>query len=207
MIHRRPFAACAAATVVLATLAAWPAAATAQGGATPQAPVACPPLLRHSFARLQDGRPHALCQHAGQVLLIVNTASECGFTPQFESLQLLHRRYAARGLVVIGFPSDDFKQEADTPREIAEVCFNTYGVGFPMMRPTGVTGRRAHPLFAQLARLSGVEPGWNFHKYLVGRDGAVLASFYSNADPAGGEIVAAIETALAAGAAPTSATR
>jgi glutathione peroxidase len=163
-----------------------------------QAPASCPPLLQHTMKRLQDDAPQPLCQYAGRVLLVVNTASYCGFTPQYEALEALHARYAARGLVVLGFPSNDFKQEDADAKKIAELCFNTYGVKFPMFASSAVRGKDANPLFAQLAQATGQPPSWNFNKYLVGRDGKPVAHFGSRASPTGSEIVAAVEKALAA---------
>ena len=163
-----------------------------------QAAPACPPLLQHSFNRLQDDKPQPLCQYAGKVLLVVNTASYCGFTPQYEGLEALHARFAARGLVVMGFPSNDFAQESGSNAQIAELCFNTYGVKFPMFTPTKVSGAQANPLFAALAQATGKAPAWNFHKYLVDRQGKPVASFASNVKPGDPALVAAIEKALAA---------
>ena len=120
------------------------------------APASCPALLNHSLPRLQDDKPQALCQYAGKVLLVVNTASYCGFTSQFEGLEALNAKYAARGLVVLGFPSNDFKQEDADAKKTADVCFNTYGVKFPMFTTTPVRGKDAHPLFAQLAQATGL---------------------------------------------------
>lgn len=165
-------------------------------------PVAgCPPLLAHTAPRLQDEAPQNLCQFAGRVLLVVNTASLCGYTPQYEALEALHARYAQRGLVVLGFPSNDFNQEpADNP-SIADFCFNTYGVKFPMFAKTSVVGQTAHPFFAALARASGQAPKWNFHKYLVDRDGKVVASFPSAVAPLDRGLTERIEQLLARGAA------
>jgi glutathione peroxidase len=184
---------------VLATLLTGAAApeAFAQPAAPSARAAACPPLLQHSFNRLQDEKPQALCQYAGKVLLVVNTASFCGFTPQYEGLEALHARYAARGLVVMGFPSNDFQQEPGTREQIAEVCFNTYGVKFPMFSKTVVKGPGAHALYASLAQATGQAPGWNFHKYLVDRSGKPVASFGSNVRPGDPALVAAIEKALA----------
>ncbi len=159
---------------------------------------ACPALLNHSFPRLQDGKSQSLCHYSGRVLLIVNTASYCGYTGQFEGLEALNARYASRGLVVMGFPSNDFRQEDPDARKTAEVCFNTYGVKFPMFTETAVRGRNAHPLFAELTRATGAAPGWNFNKYLVDRDGRVLKHFPSQVAPDSRQLVAAIEKALAA---------
>ena len=163
----------------------------------PKAP-ACPPLLQHTLPRLQDEKPQPLCQYAGKVLLIVNTASYCGFTSQFEGLEALNAAYAARGLVVMGFPSNDFRQEDADARKTADVCFNTYGVKFPMFTSIAVRGPQAHPLFAALARSTGQTPSWNFNKYLVGRDGTPLAHFGSNTGPTSATMKAAVEKALAA---------
>lgn len=163
------------------------------------AAASCPPLLQHSFNRLQDEKPQALCQYAGKVLLVVNTASYCGFTPQYEGLEALHAKYAARGLVVMGFPSNDFgQQEPGNEKQIAELCFNTYGVKFPMFAKTVVKGPGAHPFYAALAQATGKAPGWNFHKYLVDRGGKPVASFVSDVKPSDPQLAAAIEKALAA---------
>ena len=151
------------------------------GGAAAQAD--CPALLRHEFPRLQDEKPQSLCQYSGKVLLIVNTASFCGFTSQYEGLEALHRKWQARGLVVLGFPSNDFSQESGTNQQIAEFCTNTFGVKFPMFAKSSVRGAQANPLFQQLAQQSGRAPLWNFHKYLIGRDGKVVAQFSSLTAP------------------------
>ena len=158
---------------------------------------ACPALLQHSFARLQDGKTQSLCQFSGRVLLVVNTASYCGYTGQFEGLEALNARYASKGLVVLGFPSNDFRQEDPDAKKTAEVCFNTYGVKFPMVTEIRVRGRQAHPLFAELAKRTGAQPSWNFNKYLVGRDGQALAHFQSMVAPDSRQMIAALEKALA----------
>ncbi len=151
---------------------------------TTGAPVsACAPLLQHSFLRLQDEKPQALCQYSGKVLVIVNTASFCGFTSQYAGLEALHAKYRDRGLVVLGFPSNDFSQETGSNREIADFCENTFGVKFPMFAKSGVTGKTANPLYRQLAERSGSAPRWNFHKYVVSRDGRDISSFGSNVAP------------------------
>jgi|GEM_PF-227211 len=170
------------------------AAATAPTAATP---VACPPLLNHTLPRLQDEAPQSLCQYAGKVVLVVNTASYCGFTGQFKDLEALNAKYAARGLVVLGFPSNDFRQEDADAKKTADVCFNTYGVKFPMFTTTPVRGTDAHPLFASLTKATGSAPSWNFNKYLIGRDGKALAHFGSLASPGSGSMTKAIEAALA----------
>ncbi|MGV3571564.1 MAG: glutathione peroxidase [Ramlibacter sp.] len=172
-------------------------AAGAQAGPATAQPAACPALLQHTFARLQDEKPQPLCQYAGRVLLVVNTASFCGFTPQYAGLEKLYARYQAAGLVVLGFPSNDFAQEKGSNREIAEFCENTFGVKFPMFGASAVRGRDANPLFRELAAQSGRAPLWNFHKYLVGRDGRVIADYSSLTRPDDPALVRALEQALA----------
>lgn len=167
-------------------------------GAAPAAAAACPALLQHSFPRLQDEKPQALCQYSGKVLLVVNTASYCGFTPQYEALEKLNARYASKGLVILGFPSNDFKQEASDSKKIADLCFNTYGVKFPMFASSAVRGKDANPLFAQLAQATGQAPSWNFNKYLVDRSGKPVSHYGSMTDPLDAKLVAAVEKALAA---------
>lgn len=132
---------------------------------------------------MQDEKPQALCQYSGKVLVIVNTASFCGFTSQYAGLEALHAKYRDRGLVVLGFPSNDFSQETGSNREIADFCENTFGVKFPMFAKSGVTGKTANPLYRQLAERSGSAPRWNFHKYVVSRDGRDISSFGSNVAP------------------------
>lgn len=173
------------------------AAVIGSGSAMPAA-AACPSLLDHTVPRLQDEKPQSLCQHAGQVVLVVNTASYCGYTPQFKGLEALQARYAARGFTVLGFPSNDFRQEDADAAKTAEVCFNHYGVSFPMFATGPVRGAAAQPLFRQLAQATGAAPQWNFNKYLVGRDGKPIAHFGSSAEPTGPALTAAIEKALAA---------
>lgn len=158
---------------------------------------ACPPLLNHTLPRLQDEKPQSLCPYAGRVLLMVNTASYCGYTQQFEGLEALNARYAARGLVVMGFPSHDFQQEDRDARKTADLCFNTYGVKFPMFAKTSVRGDNANPLFAELSKASGTRPKWNFYKYLVGRNGQVIDSYSSMTSPDDRDLVRDIEKALA----------
>ncbi len=174
-------------------------AGTAWGQQAPQQAPACPTLLNHTFPRLQDEKPQSLCQYSGKVLVIVNTASYCGFTPQYKGLEELHSRYKDRGLVVLGFPSNDFAQEKGSNKEIADFCENTFGVKFPMFAKSAVRGSDANPLFRQLAKDSGRAPLWNFHKYLVGRDGKVIANYTSMTSPSDRTFVAAIEKQLAQG--------
>jgi glutathione peroxidase len=176
-----------------AALLLTPTAAPAQTAAK----AACPAVLQHQFNRLQDDAPQNLCQYAGKVVLVVNTASYCGFTGQYEDLEALHAKYASRGLVVLGFPSNDFgKQEPGSSKEIADFCFNTYGVKFPMMAKTVVSGPGKNALYVQLEKATGKSPRWNFHKYLIDRSGNVADSFSSSVNPQGGAMVGAIEKLL-----------
>jgi glutathione peroxidase len=157
-------------------------------------------LLDHSYRPLAGKAPVNLREaYGGDVLLVVNTASKCGFTPQFEALEGLHRRYAPRGFAVLGFPSGDFKaQEFEDENEIQQFCTLTYGVKFPMFEKVHVVGAQATPFYRALETASGEAPGWNFHKYLIGRDGRLVASWPSRTTPDDPEIVAAIERALEA---------
>jgi glutathione peroxidase len=146
----------------------------------------CPVLLQQTQPRLQDERPIQLCDHAGKVLLVVNTASYCGFTPQYRSLEALHEQYSPRGLVVLGFPSNDFSQEPGNGTEIADFCESTFGVKFPMFAKSHVApgkGGSVNPLFVALQQRSGQVPQWNFHKFLVDRSGTAITSYASAVDP------------------------
>ncbi|WP_079222414.1 glutathione peroxidase [Stenotrophomonas maltophilia] len=138
-------------------------------------------------------------RYHGQVLLVVNTASKCGYTPQYEGLEALHKQYASKGFAVLGFPSNDFKgQEPGDEKQIQDFCTLTYGVKFPMFEKVHVVGAEATPLYQRLTAATGVAPGWNFHKYLVGRDGKVIAQFASKVTPDDPQLKAAIDKALAA---------
>jgi glutathione peroxidase len=181
-----------------AGLLAGPAAANAPAGAPAAAATACPAILQHTFPRLQDEKPQPLCQYAGKVLLVVNTASYCGFTPQYEGLEKLHARYRDRGLVVLGFPSNDFAQEKATNKEIADFCENTFGVKFPMFGKSAVRGSDVNPLFKELAKRTGKSPSWNFNKYLIARDGRVLAHYGSTTRPDDPALLKVLEQELAA---------
>ena len=182
-----------------AGLAGAPAHGQAAPSAAPAAyPANCPPLLRQSYDRLQDEKPQSLCQYTGKVLLVVNTASFCGFTRQYQGLEALDRKYRAKGLVVLGFPSNDFSQETGSNKEVADFCENTFGVKFPMFVKSSVRGREANPLFQELARQSGTTPKWNFYKYLVSRDGKVVAAYSSMTEPNDRELLATLEKELAA---------
>ena len=192
------------ASSIARAIAGWVVAASALvmapvASAQPHGAQDCPALLSYTFPKLQDETPQHLCQYKGKVLLVVNTASYCGFTPQYEGLEKLHAQYGRKGLVVLGFPSGDFgNQEKANNKEIAEFCFNTYGVKFPMFAKTSVRGEKANPLFAALARTTGQPPRWNFHKYLVDRQGRVVKAFPSQVEPMDVELTKEIEAALGA---------
>lgn len=164
--------------------------------ATP-ADSACPALLQQNVLRLQDEKPQSLCQYAGKVVVVVNTASFCGFTPQYEGLEALHAKYKDQGLVVLGFPSNDFSQETGSNKQIADFCENTFGVKFPMFTKTSVTGKDASPLFKQLSAKTGTTPKWNFYKYVISRNGQSVESFNSMTDPKSKSFVREIEKQLA----------
>jgi glutathione peroxidase len=144
------------------------------------------------------GADENICEtYQGKVLLVTNVASKCGFTPQYEGLEKLYRSYKERGLVVLGFPSGDFMgQELATDGEIQEFCKLNYGVTFPMFSKSSVKGDKANPLFKNLSAKTGKQPSWNFNKYLVGRDGKVIAHFGSRVAPDSAELTKAIEAAL-----------
>jgi glutathione peroxidase len=172
-------------------------AQTASAAPAPAASAAsCPAVLKHSFKRLQDEAPQDLCQYAGKVVLVVNTASYCGYTPQYQGLEALYAKYAARGLVVLGFPSNDFKQESDDAKKIADLCYNTYGVKFPMFASSSVSGAGANPLYTELIKATGNQPKWNFNKYLIDRNGKVVEYFPSKVTPQDPALVSKIEQAL-----------
>jgi glutathione peroxidase len=164
--------------------------------ATPAA-ASCSPLLSHTFPRLQDEAPQRLCQYQGKVILVVNTASFCGFTSQYEGLEKLYAKYKDRGLVVLGFPSNDFgQQEPGSNKDIADFCKNTYDVKFPMFAKSSVSGSNPNPLFKMLIAKTGTTPKWNFYKYLIDRNGNVIDSFGSMTKPASTSITGEIEKLL-----------
>lgn len=157
----------------------------------------CPALWQKTIPRLQDDKPQDLCQFSGKVALVVNTASYCGFTSQYEGLERLYARFQGQGFVVLGFPSNDFgQQEPGNSQQIADFCFNTYGVKFPMFAKSKVTGSGSSPLFKELAQQSGASPRWNFHKYLIDRQGEVVGSFTSETLPEDPRLLAGIQKAL-----------
>mgnify|MGYP006171339703 CR=1 FL=1 len=157
----------------------------------------CGPLLQGELPRLRAKDSIDLCQQfAGKPLLVVNTASFCGFTPQFKGLEALYQRYKGQGLEVLGVPSDDFRQEADSSEETAKVCYVNYGVTFSMSETQPVSGEQAIPLFKELAAQSQA-PRWNFSKYVVDAQGRVIASFPSSTLPDDPKLIAALEQAIA----------
>ncbi len=161
---------------------------------------ACPTVLDHRFKRLQDETPQNLCQFAGKVILVVNTASYCGFTSQYEGLEKLYASYQDKGFTILGFPSNDFgQQEPGSSKQIADLCFNTYGVKFPMFEKTSVTNAQQNRFYAQLISATGQAPKWNFHKYLIDRSGKVVASYPSKVAPDDRQLRSAIEQALNGG--------
>ena len=172
--------------VPLVLLLGWPVTAAA-----------CPPLLDHKLSTLtEDAVP--LCRYHGKVLLVVNTASQCGYTPQYEGLEKLHRRYKDRGLVVMGFPSIDLGgQEPGSNREIAQFCEVNFGVSFPMFSKSAVAKGAVNPFYERLAKASGSRPRWNFHKYLVDRKGEKVLAYESAVSPADPRFVKDIERLLA----------
>lgn len=143
---------------------------------------ACPPLLDFRLKTI-EGKTLDLCAFEGKPILVVNTASRCGFTPQFEKLESLHQRYGAQGLVILGFPSNDFRQEPGSNQAVGDFCRTLYGVKFPMIEKSSVTGDAANPFFRKLATLAGEPPRWNFHKYLVAPDGRTVHSFQTHVEP------------------------
>jgi len=155
-------------------------------------------LLDQDFRRLASDETVNLAeQYGGKVLLVVNTASKCGNTPQYEGLEKLYEEYGDDGLVVLGFPSNDFfGQEPGTEEEIQEFCRLTYKVKFPMFEKVTVKEGDAHPFFDQLAADAGTYPTWNFHKFLIGRDGKLITEFSPRTKPYNEKIIAEIEAAL-----------
>jgi glutathione peroxidase len=177
--------------LIIAALAAWVAPAPSIVAESP-----CPSILDQKLANLLD-EPVSLCQFGGKVLLIVNTASECGYTPQYEGLEKLHRRYRDKGFAVLGFPANDFgAQEPGSNQQIAEFCQVNYGITFPMFTKTSVVGAKANPLFRDLAAKTGKPPRWNFYKYLLDRAGRPVAAFESAVAPEDSRLTSQIEKLL-----------
>ncbi len=156
--------------------------------AVPAGAAECPRLLNHQYTTLQGGQVN-LCDYADRTILVVNTASKCGFTPQFAKLEDMYKKYKDKGLMVVGFPTNDFKQELATNKEIGEFCLLTYNVGFPMVEMTSVTGIAADLLYKQLSEVTGQAPKWNFHKYLITPGAAQVYSFSTRTEPDAPEIM------------------
>ena len=156
-------------------------------------------LLDQNYRELAGKRVVNLQKaYAGQVLLVVNTASKCGFTPQYEALEAMHAKYKDRGFAVLGFPSNDFMgQEPGSEKQIQDFCKLTYGVKFPMFEKVHVKGNETTPFYRALAAATGEAPGWNFHKYLIDRNGKVVASFGSRTTPTDPAFVAQVEALIA----------
>jgi glutathione peroxidase len=172
-------------------------AAAAVSVTAPQAEAAAPGTAFDLTLEAIEGGPLPLGAFRGRPMLVVNTASFCGFTPQYAALQRLHDRFGPRGLVVLGVPSNDFNQESPDARTVKQFCDTTYGITFPMTVPARLRGPEAHPLFAFLAERGGGPPRWNFHKYLVARDGRTVRGFPTRVEPESPEMLRAIEAALA----------
>ncbi|KAF7787789.1 glutathione peroxidase [Pseudoalteromonas rubra] len=156
---------------------------------------ACDDFTGYEFRKLRSKDTVDLCAFEGKPLLVVNTASNCGFTGQFDGLEKLHKAYADKGLVVLGFPSDDFFQEENDEKDTAEVCFINYGVTFTMMATGAVRGDDANPVFQHLGEQSGA-PMWNFYKYLISADRKTIQQFNSRTKPMSEPMIAAIEKEL-----------
>jgi glutathione peroxidase len=182
-----------------ASAASAPAAAEAPAGATSAAATAPAAPSIHSFTMKRlDGTETSLSAWSGKVLLVVNTASKCGYTPQYQGLQQLHTKYSGRGFEVLGFPSNDFGgQEPGTAQEIQNFCVSMYDVNFPMFEKTKTTGQDRSPLYALLSDAHG-EPKWNFHKYLIDKQGRPVQAWPSKVEPGSPEIASAIEAQLTA---------
>ncbi len=167
----------------------------------------CGDILGHSMQQLNTRESVNLCDsYQGKTILVVNTASKCGFTPQFDALEALYQKYQDKGLVVLGFPSDSFKQEYDDAEKTAEVCYLTYGVKFPMFASSKVKGDDANPVFKALIAKTGETPSWNFNKYLISSDEQTVKHFGSRTTPDDKDFVAELEKMLAANAATAAST-
>ncbi|WP_277054667.1 glutathione peroxidase [Pseudoalteromonas marina] len=158
-------------------------------------PQACDDFTNVDIRKLRSKESINLCDYKNKPLLIVNTASNCGFTPQFESLEKLHKTYKDEGLVILGFPSDDFFQEEDNEKETAKVCFINYGVTFPMFATSEVRGSDANPIFKYLNEQTS-SPNWNFYKYLVSADRKTILRFNSKVKPDSEKMIKAVENSL-----------
>lgn len=184
--------------IVLAVMFIRPAVVHAQTLLNEQHAPSCSQLLDFSFKRLGQEHSEHLCEsYQGKLLLIVNTASKCAFTPQYDGLEKLYSDYQDKGLVVLGFPSNDFAgQEPGTEKQILSFCRVTYNVNFPMFEKVHASADKAHPFYQRLALATGEFPGWNFHKYLITPEGEVVASFKSFVAPDDPDLIKKIEQNL-----------
>jgi glutathione peroxidase len=158
----------------------------------------CPDLLKFAKRKLNSQEVVHMCDaYKGKTVLFVNTASKCGFTPQFEGLEALYTKYKEDGFVILGFPSNDFNQEFGSEKETAELCELTYGVNFPMFESVSVRGDNADPLYVMLAKKAGTAPKWNFYKYLMDKNGDIVESYSAFTKPDNENFVADIKAALA----------
>ena len=148
----------------------------------------CPEIYNHQITTLQ-GEKINLCDYQDKPILVVNTASKCGFTPQFEALEGLYSKYKGQGLLVIGFPSNDFRQDPGDNKAIGDFCKMTYGVKFPMATKSAVTGANANPFYKQLAAKTGTAPQWNFYKYVIAPGGKEVTAFESTVSPDSAELI------------------
>jgi glutathione peroxidase len=154
-------------------------------------------LLNHDEKRLLGGTENICQTYGGKVILVVNTASKCGYTPQYEGLEKLYKNYKDKGLVVLGFPSDDFYQEYGSDEKIAKFCTANFGVSFPMFAKMSVRGSDADPFYKDLKAATGKQPTWNFNKYLIGRDGKVISHYPSDVTPEDAKLLQAIDAEIA----------
>ncbi|MCF7495456.1 glutathione peroxidase [Vibrio sp. L5-1] len=157
----------------------------------------CPEILNGKQRLLNSNEEIELCEEfQGKTLLVVNTASQCGFTPQFEQLEQLHQTYKDQGFTVVGFPSNDFRQDRGSEEKSAKICYLDYGVTFPMMARASLSGSSANPVFAEIQQQAGVTPKWNFYKFLINKEGKVVATFPSSTSPVSATLKNAIEQQL-----------
>lgn len=160
-----------------------------------QAEENCNALYNHQLKTL-SGESFNLCDHQDKPILVVNTASKCGFTPQFETLEKLYEDYKSQGLLVIGFPSNDFRQELKDDKKIGDFCKMTYGVKFPMMSKSAVRGKDVNPFYKQLIEATGTTPKWNFYKYVIAPNGEKVTAFSSITKPDSDKIMREIKPYL-----------
>lgn len=158
--------------------------------------ISCPSLLDEEVRALDSDQYLNLCDMQGKVILVVNVASRCGYTYQYDGLQKLYQNYKDEGLIVLGFPSRDFWQELRDESKVADFCSTTYGVTFPMLATTKVRGKNAHSFYHKLAKATGHYPSWNFNKYLIYRDGETVKRYKQGVDPDSGILLTDLKEAL-----------